>query len=164
MTSEVTQCPPSLLQKTDSLLQYTKAGIPSSVECYGKRSALSTTFTDPRTMRCCFDKANKGLILDHVLANGFNTYRWVENAYFHSWLSSYVMWSLNFSILHMTISVCLIVQIVFSNSKEHSIERNFLLLSCVILIKKNYNNYKFYCHYCPLNRITSLKWVWLRWF
>ncbi|XP_065939071.1 uncharacterized protein [Magallana gigas] len=74
VTSEVTQCPPSLLQKTDSLVQYTKAEIPSSVECYGKRSALSTTFTDPRTMRCCFDKANKGLILDHVLANGFNTY------------------------------------------------------------------------------------------
>lgn len=74
VTSEVTQCPPSLLQKTDSLVNYTNAGIPSSVECYAKRSALSKTSTDPRTMRCCFDTTNKGLILDHVLANGFNTY------------------------------------------------------------------------------------------
>lgn len=82
MTSEVTQCPPSLLQKTDSLVNYTNAGIPSSVECYAKRSALSKTSTDPRTMRCCFDTTNKGLILDHVLANGFNTYMWVENGYF----------------------------------------------------------------------------------
>ena len=73
-SSEVTQCPPNLQQKTDAFVTYTAAGIPSSLTCYGKRSALSSTSTDPRTVRCCYDNTTQGLIVDHALANGFNTY------------------------------------------------------------------------------------------
>ena len=73
-SSEVTQCPPNLQQKTDAFVTFTAAGIPSSLTCYGKRSALSSTSTDPRTVRCCYDNTNQGLIVDHALANGFNTY------------------------------------------------------------------------------------------
>lgn len=77
VTSEVTKCPPSLLQRTDSLVQFTDAGIPNAtMTCYADRSAMSSTSGDPRTKRCCYDNTNNGLILDHVLTNGFNTYRY----------------------------------------------------------------------------------------
>lgn len=71
---EVSKCPPSLLQKTDSLVTFTAAGIPSSITCFAKRSALSSTAKDERTPRCCYDKSNKGLISEATIAKGFNTY------------------------------------------------------------------------------------------
>ena len=80
-SSEVTQCPPSLQQKTDAFVTFTAAGIPSSLTCYGKRSALSSTSTDPRTVRCCYDNTTQGLIVDHALANGFNTYKYKLHLY-----------------------------------------------------------------------------------
>jgi hypothetical protein len=77
VTSQVTKCPPTLLQTTDSLVQFTDDGIPTDkMTCYADRSATSSTSRDPRTKRCCYDNSNKGLILDHTLANGFNTYRY----------------------------------------------------------------------------------------
>ncbi|XP_056001709.1 uncharacterized protein LOC125655815 [Ostrea edulis] len=74
VTADVSKCPPSLLQTTDSLKEFTSAGIPSTMTCYAKRSALSSTTRDQRSQRCCYDKGNKGLILDPTLAKGFNTY------------------------------------------------------------------------------------------
>lgn len=74
MTEDVSKCPPSLLQKTDSLATITAAGIPSSITCFAKRSALSSTAKDERTPRCCYDKSNKGLITEASLAKGYNTY------------------------------------------------------------------------------------------
>uniref|UniRef100_K1QGK1 Fibrillin-2 n=1 Tax=Magallana gigas TaxID=29159 RepID=K1QGK1_MAGGI len=73
-TDEVSKCPPSLLQKTDSLVAFSAAGIPSSIICFGKRSALSSTAKDERTPRCCYDRSNKGLIMEATIAKGFNTY------------------------------------------------------------------------------------------
>lgn len=72
--ADVSICPPSANQLTDSLKPFTAAGIPSSMTCYAKRNALSSTATDERTPRCCYDNANKGLITDPSIANGFNTY------------------------------------------------------------------------------------------
>ena len=72
--ADVSKCPPSANQLTDSLEPLTTAGIPSSMTCYAKRSALSSTATDERTPRCCYDNANKGLITDPSIAKGFNIY------------------------------------------------------------------------------------------
>ncbi|XP_062578222.1 mucin-like protein [Saccostrea cucullata] len=75
VSADVHKCPPSLLQKTDTLVQYMDGGIPNSMTCFATRSAMSSTSSDARTIRCCYDNINKGLVLDHMLANGFNTYR-----------------------------------------------------------------------------------------
>nr|XP_022299294.1 uncharacterized protein LOC111108065 [Crassostrea virginica] len=72
--ADVSKCPPSASQLTDSLKELKIAGIPSSMTCYAKRSALSSTATDERTPRCCYDNANKGLITDPSVAKGFNIY------------------------------------------------------------------------------------------
>jgi hypothetical protein len=74
ITDDVSKCPPSLSQTTDSFKIFTIGGIPSTMTCYAKRSALSSTARDQRTQRCCYDKGTRGLILDSTLANGFNTY------------------------------------------------------------------------------------------
>jgi hypothetical protein len=73
-TADVSRCPPTLSQTTDSIKKFENAKIPSSMVCYAKRSALSTTAKDQRSQRCCYDKGSKALILDSTLANGFNTY------------------------------------------------------------------------------------------
>ncbi|XP_061167956.1 serine-rich adhesin for platelets-like [Saccostrea echinata] len=72
--ADVSKCPPTLLQMTDYFVKFTSAGIPSTMTCYAKRKALSSTASDQRSQRCCYDNSNKGLITDSALTNGFNTY------------------------------------------------------------------------------------------